>query len=199
MKFSDYFSATEPVKNVPSHRVLALLRGRKEGILRLAVVLPDEDRRPGPDGARTSHRGARRHRATGPSGRRMAGRHGALDVEGRSFAHLETESRSACASSPNRSDPRVRPQPERPAAGRAGRPAHDDGPRSRACAPASRSPSSTAPARWSTPRSSIRTSRARTGKVRCARWRRSPQAWRAADLDRQRHRLARDRQRSPAI
>jgi uncharacterized protein len=42
VKFSDYFSATERLKSVPSHRVLALLRGRKEGILRLAVVLPDE-------------------------------------------------------------------------------------------------------------------------------------------------------------
>ncbi len=43
VKFSDYFSATERLKSVPSHRVLALMRGRKEGILRLAVVLPDED------------------------------------------------------------------------------------------------------------------------------------------------------------
>ncbi len=42
VKFSDYFSATEQVKTVPSHRVLALLRGRKEGVLRLSVGLPDE-------------------------------------------------------------------------------------------------------------------------------------------------------------
>ncbi len=42
IKFSDYFNASERVKNIPSHRVLALLRGRKEGFLRLAVVLPDE-------------------------------------------------------------------------------------------------------------------------------------------------------------
>ncbi|MDQ3488800.1 MAG: RNA-binding transcriptional accessory protein [Acidobacteriota bacterium] len=41
-KFSDYFSASELVRNVPSHRTLALLRGRNEGFLRLAVVLPDE-------------------------------------------------------------------------------------------------------------------------------------------------------------
>jgi uncharacterized protein len=45
-KFSDYFNASEPVRTVPSHRALALLRGRKEGFLRLAVVLPE-----GPDGA----------------------------------------------------------------------------------------------------------------------------------------------------
>jgi protein Tex len=41
-KYSDYFHAREPLKRLPSHRILALLRGRHEGILRLAVVLPDE-------------------------------------------------------------------------------------------------------------------------------------------------------------
>ena len=48
VKFSDYFSASERVKNVPSHRALALLRGRKEGILRLTVALPDEEGAAGP-------------------------------------------------------------------------------------------------------------------------------------------------------
>ncbi len=42
-KFADYFNGAEPVKNIPSHRILAQLRGRKEGFLRLAVVLPDAD------------------------------------------------------------------------------------------------------------------------------------------------------------
>jgi uncharacterized protein len=42
VKFSDYFDASEPVRTMPPHRTLALLRGRKEGFLRLAVVLPDE-------------------------------------------------------------------------------------------------------------------------------------------------------------
>jgi uncharacterized protein len=41
-KFSDYFNTAEPLKTLPSHRVLALLRGRNEGILRLSAVLPDE-------------------------------------------------------------------------------------------------------------------------------------------------------------
>jgi len=45
-KFSDYFKATESLNRIPSHRVLALLRGRNEGFLRLAVTLPD----PGSDG-----------------------------------------------------------------------------------------------------------------------------------------------------
>jgi len=42
-KFRDYFDAREPVSKLPSHRVLALLRGRKEGFLKLSIVLPDDD------------------------------------------------------------------------------------------------------------------------------------------------------------
>jgi protein Tex len=38
-KFADYFDAAEPIKGVPSHRALALFRGRKEGILRLGLVM----------------------------------------------------------------------------------------------------------------------------------------------------------------
>jgi uncharacterized protein len=48
IKFSDYFNASEPVRAMPSHRILALLRGRKEGFLRLAVVLPEEAAGNGP-------------------------------------------------------------------------------------------------------------------------------------------------------
>ena len=47
-KFSDYFSASETVRTVPSHRTLALLRGRKEGFLRLSVMLPEESAVVGP-------------------------------------------------------------------------------------------------------------------------------------------------------
>jgi uncharacterized protein len=36
-KFSDYFDCREPMKSVPSHRALAMLRGRQEGILRLSL------------------------------------------------------------------------------------------------------------------------------------------------------------------
>src|SRR5262245_39978082 len=42
IKFSDYFHASEPVRSLPSHRILALLRGRNEGFLRLAIVLADD-------------------------------------------------------------------------------------------------------------------------------------------------------------
>ncbi len=47
-KFSDYFAASEAVKNVPSHRALALLRGRNEGFLRLTVVIPEPEGATGP-------------------------------------------------------------------------------------------------------------------------------------------------------
>ena len=49
VKFSDYFNSTEPLKHVPSHRALALFRGRAEGILRLTVALSDADGAPGAD------------------------------------------------------------------------------------------------------------------------------------------------------
>ena len=48
VKFSDYFNASEAVRQMPSHRILALLRGRKEGFLRLTVALPDETGTTGP-------------------------------------------------------------------------------------------------------------------------------------------------------
>ncbi|MGE5361812.1 MAG: Tex family protein [Bacteroidales bacterium] len=41
-KFADYFAASEPIKNIPAHRVLAMFRGRKEAVLRLNVVLEDD-------------------------------------------------------------------------------------------------------------------------------------------------------------
>lgn len=42
-KFSDYFDFSEPLKAIPSHRVLAMFRGRKEGILTLTIVLPEDE------------------------------------------------------------------------------------------------------------------------------------------------------------
>ncbi|QSV14212.1 Tex family protein [Photobacterium ganghwense] len=36
-KFKDYFEYNEPLKNIPSHRALALFRGRNEGVLQLAL------------------------------------------------------------------------------------------------------------------------------------------------------------------
>lgn len=42
-KFSDYFDYTEPLKKIPSHRALALFRGRREGILKFTLVLPNNN------------------------------------------------------------------------------------------------------------------------------------------------------------
>ena len=41
-KFSDYFEYDEPLAKVPSHRALAILRGRNEGVLSIALELGDE-------------------------------------------------------------------------------------------------------------------------------------------------------------
>ncbi|MEO9275039.1 Tex family protein [Marinomonas sp. 5E14-1] len=41
-KYRDYFEYQEPVKKVPDHRVLALLRGKKETILKLSIHLMGE-------------------------------------------------------------------------------------------------------------------------------------------------------------
>jgi uncharacterized protein len=50
-KFQDYFEHNEPINKVPSHRALAMFRGRNEGILALSLVIPDEDPRSGGTGA----------------------------------------------------------------------------------------------------------------------------------------------------
>jgi uncharacterized protein len=62
-KFSDYFDAAEAIAKIPSHRALALLRGRNEEILSLALVLDEE-----PKG-----------KELGPCERRIAARFGIVD------------------------------------------------------------------------------------------------------------------------
>ncbi len=42
-KFSDYFEHNEVVSKTPSHRALAMFRGRNEGALQLAIVLPEAE------------------------------------------------------------------------------------------------------------------------------------------------------------
>lgn len=43
-KFRDYFEHTEPLARVPSHRALAMFRGRNEGILNLGLVMSAEEK-----------------------------------------------------------------------------------------------------------------------------------------------------------
>jgi protein Tex len=45
-KFADYFDYAEPLANVPSHRALALLRGRREGVLDVTLRLDSEPEKP---------------------------------------------------------------------------------------------------------------------------------------------------------
>ncbi|MFM2479108.1 Tex family protein [Celerinatantimonas sp. MCCC 1A17872] len=45
-KFRDYFDYQEPLKQVPSHRALAILRGRNDGILQVSLQWPDEQHDP---------------------------------------------------------------------------------------------------------------------------------------------------------
>lgn len=50
-KFKDYFNHNEPLSKVPSHRALAMLRGRNEGFLTLAMnAVPEQE-----EGARQSY------------------------------------------------------------------------------------------------------------------------------------------------
>lgn len=54
-KFSDYFDSHEPIKNIPSHRALALFRGRKEGILHLSLAIGNNaDDEVNPENAETT-------------------------------------------------------------------------------------------------------------------------------------------------
>ena len=45
-KFADYFDYSEPLAAVPSHRALALLRGRREGMLDVTLRLDSEEEKP---------------------------------------------------------------------------------------------------------------------------------------------------------
>ncbi|WP_136253160.1 Tex family protein [Onishia niordana] len=45
-KFSDYFEHDEALAKAPSHRALAMFRGRNEGVLALSLKLPGEDEAP---------------------------------------------------------------------------------------------------------------------------------------------------------
>ncbi len=42
-KFSDYFEYSEAIAKIPSHRALALFRGRNEGVLKVSLLAQEED------------------------------------------------------------------------------------------------------------------------------------------------------------
>lgn len=43
IKYSDYFEWSEPVTRVTSHRLLAMMRGEDEGVLRISITVDDDD------------------------------------------------------------------------------------------------------------------------------------------------------------
>jgi uncharacterized protein len=45
-KFADYFDYSEPLSAIPSHRALALMRGRREGMLDVVLRLDTEEEKP---------------------------------------------------------------------------------------------------------------------------------------------------------
>ncbi len=104
-KFKDYFDWSEPADKAPSHRILAIRRGEKEGFLTSRLTPPEEDAQSvlerlfvkgkTPGGARSQSRRARRLQAAArfPDGRRGA-------------SVFQKESRRG-------SDPRVRRKPAR--------------------------------------------------------------------------------------
>ena len=65
-KFKDYFENADAVKKMPSHRILAMLRGRNEGFLQLKVDAPDEGSETHPCEYRIAkHNGIRSQNRTG--------------------------------------------------------------------------------------------------------------------------------------
>lgn len=42
-KYADYFDFSEPLNRCPAHRILAMLRGEAEGILRISIAADDEE------------------------------------------------------------------------------------------------------------------------------------------------------------
>ncbi|MDX5445242.1 MAG: RNA-binding transcriptional accessory protein [Zoogloeaceae bacterium] len=55
-KFRDWFDHREPLARMPSHRALALLRGRNEGVLRVSLDVPHEEGAPHPCESRIAAR-----------------------------------------------------------------------------------------------------------------------------------------------
>jgi protein Tex len=96
-KFAEFFAFNEPIKGLPSHRVLALFRGRKEGILRLVLTLPSAVPAPAP-------------RPAAPDAPPAADEPAALDVEATADS-LETSAveTPAPAEGPETAAPRPEP------------------------------------------------------------------------------------------
>ena len=168
-KFRDYFEFAESLESMPSHRVLAVMRGEKEEVLALTFDGGDDERLPGHDRPDSRHR----HDLDGP-GDTVAGRHRRVGV-----AHQADDLRhgsmpaSGCGSAPRRTPWRCSPGTSRTSCSPRPRVTARRSAWIPATGPASRWPSWTAPARWWTPARSTRISRRSNGIRPRQHWRRS--------------------------
>ena len=166
-KFSDYFDFGQRIKDMPSHRALAMLRGINEGILDLDLDIAHEAGKPHPAEARIKSAFGIADRGR-PADAWLA-ETVASGLEGQAVrVPLNRPARSPQGARRRRGDRCVLAQPEGSAACRPGRARVPPWVSTPASAPASRSPSSTRPARSSPRRRSIRTSPSAIGR---ARWR----------------------------
>lgn len=134
--FRDWFDFNEPLRTLPSHRILALLRGRQQGVLeiRLGLEAELEAQLPHPCVARIASflKLGNGLFALDASPRALAGRSLPLDLARQAGDGLRKRTdRPPARDRRGRSHPRVRRQPEGSAAGRAGRPQGRAGPGSR--------------------------------------------------------------------
>ncbi len=166
-KFRDYFEFAEPLEKMPSHRVLAVMRGEKEQILALNFDGGDDAGLPG----RIARSARHRHDRRGPRPTtwlattvRLAWRtklmiSAAVDARIAAAAARRTRTPSRC--SPATSRTCCWPRPRAPAPRSAWTPVSGPGSRWRWW---------TAPARWSTPARSSRISRRSNGTPPRPRW-----------------------------
>ena len=101
-KFADYFDYQEALKDIPSHRALALLRGRREEVLAVSLRMPEDLE--AADGAAVASASARERQ-----GRRRQGPAGAARL-------LRADDRRACRHQGPRAAPPM-PGCARPRAG----------------------------------------------------------------------------------
>ncbi len=102
-KFRDYFDYDEPIGRVPSHRALAVFRGRQLEILDAKLVLPVEPEPGKPIDRRRQDRAAPRLEPPGPPRRRPAAQVRGLDLARQAVACRPSATCSpGCAKRPRR-------------------------------------------------------------------------------------------------
>ena len=170
-KFRDYFDHVEPIGKIPSHRLLALMRARNEGVIELELAPPPTASRAHAEGEGrvAAHAG---HPRPWPRRRCVAARNRAPDLAGETASAPDPGSvRPRARRRRGRGDPRVRRQPQGPDAGRAGRRQDGDGAGSGHPHRGARWRWSMPPANCWPPTRSTRANRVGSGTSRWSRWR----------------------------